>query len=243
MQITELESEPTRTTRWYDLPLYLVGGLGVLILASLLLSRVSISNNFLDTALRFLFNAISLIGCVALLGVRREKISWQTIGFAPPRWKHTWILAAAALTLIFLPARGILGLVASLLLEGGLDSLAIRNTAFTAGGSFTWGSFIFTLIFGGLVIPIAEELYFRGLIHSWFRERLSFWPSVILSAMIFGLAHFDSVGVAVSSFVMGMVNAVGFEKNRSIWFPIAIHAINNTFALTLVNLALLLPVG
>jgi membrane protease YdiL (CAAX protease family) len=243
MQTTELESTSTHSSRWYDLPLYLVGGFGVLLLASLLLSQVSTPGTLVDTGLRFLINLVSLGGCVALFGVRRGKISWQSIGFAPPVWKGSWFIAAAGLTLVFLPARGILGLAASLLLEGGMDSLAMRSNAFTAGGSFTWVGFIFTLVFGGLLIPIAEELYFRGLIHTWFRERLPFWPAVTLSSVIFGLGHFDSLGVAASSFVMGMVNAVGFEKNRSIWFPIAIHAINNTFALALVNLALLSPIG
>jgi len=230
-----------KPTRWFDLPLYLLGGLGVLILASLLLSQVSAPGDPLDTALRFIFNALSLIGCVALLGVRRGKISWQSIGFWPARWKPGWILTAALLTAVFLPVRGILGVVASLLMEGGFESLSLRADAFTASGAFTWGNFAFTLLMGGLVIPVAEELYFRGLIHSWFRDRLPFWPAVILSGLLFGLAHFDSLGVAAASFVMGMVNAVAFEKNNnSIWLPIAIHAINNSFALALVNLVLLL---
>ena len=58
--------------------------------------------------------------------------------------------------------------------------------------------------------------------------------------MIFGLAHFDAVGVAISSFILGVANAVAFEESKSIWLPIAIHAVTNTIAAVMLNLVMAL---
>ena len=88
-----------------------------------------------------------------------------------------------------------------------------------------------------MLAPISEELYFRGLIHRWFQSRLRFWPRVLLSSAIFGLAHFDSIGVAVSSFMLGLINAVAYERSESVWLPIAIHMITNSFGVILLYVA------
>ncbi len=63
------------------------------------------------------------------------------------------------------------------------------------------------------------------------------WSAVLLSALLFGLAHFDSPGVAVSSVVLGAVAALMYERTRSIWACIALHALNNSVAISLVYLA------
>jgi membrane protease YdiL (CAAX protease family) len=60
---------------------------------------------------------------------------------------------------------------------------------------------------------------------------------VLISALIFGLGHFDTLGVVAASFVMGVVNALVLEKTRSIWVPVVIHAANNSLAVILVYAA------
>jgi len=125
------------------------------------------------------------------------------------------------------------------LVNGNLESLALRSQIVQPQGA-GWLSFVVTLLFVGILVPISEELFFRGAIYTWLRERASMWPAVLISAALFGLGHFDSLGVVAASFVMGAVNAVVFEKTRSIWVPIAIHAANNSLAVILVYLATLL---
>jgi len=86
-------------------------------------------------------------------------------------------------------------------------------------------------------VPISEELFFRGAIFTVLRDHWPVWAAVLISSALFGLGHADSLGVVAASFVMGVVNAIAFEKTRSIWVPVAIHAANNSLAIILVYLA------
>ena len=221
-----------------ELALYLVIGFGSFILLSIALSAISTPFTLLDTALRLLLNVGCLSGTVYFLGIRRKRISWESLGLFPPVWNQKWILLTIGVTLAFLPLRGILGLLVSILFEGGLDSIMARADALTAGQQFTWLSFAVIVIGGGVLVPISEEFYFRGLIHNWFQSRMSFFPRALLSSAIFGLAHFDSPAVVVASFLLGIINVIAYEKSKSLWLPIAIHVFNNTLALSIANLAL-----
>jgi membrane protease YdiL (CAAX protease family) len=97
-------------------------------------------------------------------------------------------------------------------------------------------SFLVTLLGAGLLAPLAEELYFRGLLHRWLRSRFSFWPRVLFSSALFALGHVDSPGVAASNFFLGLVCVLAVERGRSLWLPIIIHALNNSLAVMLLYL-------
>jgi len=224
-----------------ELGLYLLVGFGSFILLSITLSLFSKPFTLLDTGLRFLLNIVCFSGTAYFLGVCRKRISWSSLGVFPPIWDRKWLLLTIGVTFAFLPLRGLLGLLVSMLFEGGLDSIMARADALTAGQQFTWLSFAVIVIGGGVLVPIAEEFYFRGLIHNWFQTRMNFLPGALLSSAIFGLAHFDSPAVAVASFILGIINVIAYEKSKSLWLPIAIHVFNNTLALSIANLALAFP--
>jgi hypothetical protein len=92
------------------------------------------------------------------------------------------------------------------------------------------------LVIGGLVVPLGEELLFRGLGYGVLR-RVGRVVAVLLTAAIFALAHGLNV-VFAAAFVLGVVNAVLYERTGSIWPPVAAHA---TFNLT--SFVLVLAVG
>jgi uncharacterized protein len=222
-----------------DLVLYLFTGLGLFIVFSGLLSLFTQVGTLLDSTLRFLINLIFLGGTTILLGVHRKKITWHQLGLQTDRWRMKYLWLAILLGLAINPIRALLALIAQMLVGGGLEALEGRAEILTAGG-FTWPAFLITLLGAGILIPIAEELYFRGLLHNWFAEHFHFWPRVLLSSAIFGLGHFDSIGVVISSFIMGVVIAVAYERTKSLWLPIAIHAVTNSGAIILLFLTLAL---
>lgn len=230
--------EMLQETKGVDLLFYLLGGLGIFFAASIGLSLISKPGTLIDTTLRLFLNFLCLTGAVYLLGVRRKRISLKSIGLFPPRWSWKWFLIAAVVTFAVLPLRGLFGLLISLLFENSLDTLTLRSDIFTMGYQFSWLNFTIMIIGGGILVPIAEELYFRGLIHNWFKPRMKIWPRILLSSLIFGLAHFDSPPVAAASFILGAVNAFAYEKTDTIWTSIFIHCINNTFALAVANIGL-----
>jgi membrane protease YdiL (CAAX protease family) len=104
-------------------------------------------------------------------------------------------------------------------------------------GLDTWYGALIMLIGVGVLAPIAEELFFRGLIYNWGRQRWGLWVSALFSSAWFALGHIDSIGVAVSSFIIGVVLAWAYERTKSLWLTIAIHIITNSTAVFLLLLA------
>ncbi|WP_433033711.1 lysostaphin resistance A-like protein [Actinomycetospora sp. CA-053990] len=92
------------------------------------------------------------------------------------------------------------------------------------------------VLIGGLVVPLGEELLFRGVGYGVLR-RLGYVVAVVLSAGVFALAHGLNV-VFAAALLLGVVNAVLYERTGSIWPPVAAHATFN-----LISFALVLAVG
>lgn len=246
VQIQDPQTEPqAEPSTWLDLALYLLSGFGLFLLASIgagfLFKQVSMLASF--TA--YLLNVFFLVGTAYLLGVRRRKTSWSKMGFLPVVWRRGWLWVAAVITTISIPLRAAIGVVVVLLLEtlfkSGTGGLQARTDILAVGGSFSWVNFGLTLLGAGVLAPISEEIYFRGLLHGWFQARIArFWPRVLISSAIFGLAHADSVAVVIPSLALGLVNAIAYEKSKSLWLPIAIHALNNSIAVVLLYLLIAL---
>lgn len=174
-----------------------------------------------------------------MLGVRRGKLTWKEMGFLPPKVQWRWLLVAVVASAILIPLRMILGVVIVLLAEGGFENVQARADVVSVGMNFSWINFLLTFLGVGVIAPISEELYFRGLLHGWFKSRrFAFWLRVLLSSALFGLAHFDSLAVVASSFVLGVANALLYERSRSIWIPIAMHIFTNGSGVLLLYLAL-----
>jgi len=224
---------------WLELLGYLLLGLGGLIAASLILSPLVQEITLGVSLLLFVVNIVFLLGSALVVGVWRGRIQPAAIGLWPVRWKPVWLLLVLGVTLTLLPVRALLGSLVMLLLEGGADSLQMRMDIFLPGG-VSLGGFLVMLLFTGLLVPLAEEMYFRGALFGWLRRNVS-WPAALIgSSLLFGLGHMDSLAVAVSSFVLGLANAVLYERTRSIWVPVAVHALNNSLAIVLIYLSMLL---
>jgi membrane protease YdiL (CAAX protease family) len=238
----QARSNEPKPSSWGDLALYLFGGMGLFILASAGIGVLTIEYSVVTLFLLALSSALFLGGSVLYLGVLSGKTSWQSIGLWPLKWQRQWIFVVVILTGILIPIRSAVALFFQILLEGDVDSMMMRQSILVGQQEFTWFDFVITFISVALLAPFFEELYFRGLLHRWFRARWSMWPAIIASSFVFGLAHFDSAGVAVSSLILGIVMAYTYEKTGSLWISIAIHAFNNGLGIILVYLVTYLPV-
>ena len=239
-QYPSAESKP----RWRELVLYLGVGFGLYFLATLPLlffvgSDLSEIPQWVTVAIGIL-NAVCLTGTVYLTGIRRGKISWGGLGFVPPKMEIQWCIIGVVVAVGLMPIRALIGAAIEFLIHGSLDSLETRGQLLFAGAEPTILNFLVSLLIIGVLVPISEELFFRGLIFRWFQLRFSFWPAVLLSSVIFGLAHYDSLAVIIAAFVMGVANAIAMARTKSIWVPILMHAVTNGAAVILVYLALFL---
>lgn len=89
-------------------------------------------------------------------------------------------------------------------------------------------------IVGGLVSPVAEELFFRGVLYGFFR-RWGVLIAIILSSALFVLAHLP--GIPLTQLVGAVVFAFAYEKAGSLTAPITIHVLGNStiFMLSLIT--------
>jgi membrane protease YdiL (CAAX protease family) len=88
------------------------------------------------------------------------------------------------------------------------------------------------LLVGGMVGPMAEELFFRGMLYGFLRR----WGSVVaivVSTGLFVLAHPISQGFPLPQAVGGIVFALAYEIEGSIMTPIVIHVLGNLVLYTL----------
>jgi len=84
--------------------------------------------------------------------------------------------------------------------------------------------------------PVAEELFFRGLIFAGIRSASGFWVAAAISGAIWGLVHYtgsDSWPVILQLAIFGVILAWLYERTGSIRPTIAVHALNNALALTI----------
>ena len=79
---------------------------------------------------------------------------------------------------------------------------------------------------GGLLAPIAEEIFFRGIVYGFLR-RWGVAAAVLLSALIFVLAHYTGTTFPATQAVGGLVFAVAYEMEGKLMTPITIHGLGN----------------
>jgi membrane protease YdiL (CAAX protease family)/uncharacterized RDD family membrane protein YckC len=80
--------------------------------------------------------------------------------------------------------------------------------------------------------PIAEEVFFRGMLFGGLRRRLSTIPAAAISAAVFGALHASTGITAVPPLIVfGFVLALLYERTGSLVPGIAAHALNNALAL------------
>ena len=86
-----------------------------------------------------------------------------------------------------------------------------------------------TLIGAVFIAPFCEEIFFRGFTFAGFLRGMPVWAAVLLSALLFGIAHGDAGSFALL-FVIGVVLAVVRWRTGSIWPGMALHMANNAVA-------------
>ncbi len=78
----------------------------------------------------------------------------------------------------------------------------------------------------GILIPICEELVFRGLVFNRMKEDSSVMGSMIYSSLIFGILHGNAVQMVYGA-LLGFLLAWLYQKMGSIWAPILAHIFMN----------------
>ena len=98
---------------------------------------------------------------------------------------------------------------------------------------------IVPVLFSCVAAPVLEEMLFRGVILRAFLQRYPRGIAIAHSAGVFGLAHMNLYQFVVG-LTLGLVTGWLYERTRSLWPCIALHAAYNS---SLTWLALNTPAG
>ncbi|MDR7067202.1 membrane protease YdiL (CAAX protease family) [Pseudoxanthomonas japonensis] len=93
------------------------------------------------------------------------------------------------------------------------------------GGKSGYGPLL-TLLLMAVLVPVFEELVFRGLLLGGLARHISFGWANTIQALLFALIHNDFPRF-LFYFAMGLVTGLLVRRTRSVTPAIALHAINN----------------
>jgi membrane protease YdiL (CAAX protease family) len=93
------------------------------------------------------------------------------------------------------------------------------------GANSPW-QFFLLLFLGGVIVPLKEELVFRGLIYPPLRQAYGRGRGILLTALFFGMMHFDLIRF-FPLFLGGAVLTWLYERTKNLWHAIIAQGIWN----------------
>jgi hypothetical protein len=181
---------------------------------------------------------VYIVGIAALQGVIMLGVLWR---FGLRRGHHHWTdLGIQRLNarqvresvFAFLALRAL-----SIVISANLYRLGIASTQAEsiAPSAVTWPTALATLFFVGVLVPFAEEAFFRGVLYRWLRDRWNPAIGMIVSSLIFGIVHVQPA-TAINATLLGFGLAWVYERHKSLWSCTLVHALSNLSSLVVIYL-------
>jgi membrane protease YdiL (CAAX protease family) len=142
------------------------------------------------------------------------------LGLLNFNWRSVFLGFFGGIFLFF--AVGILG---NILVEY-LGNPDPQSFALVVGGADSIWQFVLLLFLGGVIVPLKEELVFRGLIYPPLRQGYGRGYGILLTALFFGIMHADIIRF-LPLFLGGIVLTWLYEKTQSLWSSIIAHGVWN----------------
>ncbi len=164
--------------------------------------------------------------------VRLAKSTYSRVGLIYPRWKDVgWAFIAYGLYFISF-------LVTIIIVQqfvSGIDLDQKQQIGFD--NAYTRGELIMTFFSLVILVPLAEEIMFRGFLLTSLLAKYKYWTSAIITSLIFGIAHlqFGSNApllwaAALDTFILSLFLCYFRYTLKSIWPAVMLHAIKNGMA-------------
>jgi membrane protease YdiL (CAAX protease family) len=198
--------------------------ISILVIAAIeIIAHMLISNNLIDSLNGLgLARLVEIFLLAAIVKMREQRLA--AIGLTPQDTYRGFI-------------RGLIwavsfGLAAAVVLFF-IDLLGINMRAlFQMQMPTDTGQLIAFFLVGAIIAPVAEEIFFRGILYGFFRK----WgvpAAIILSTLLFVLPHISGRAVPVTQIVGGILFAVAYEVEKNLLVPITIHILGNLAIFTL----------
>jgi membrane protease YdiL (CAAX protease family) len=82
-----------------------------------------------------------------------------------------------------------------------------------------------------LLAGVGEELFFRGWLQGALTNRLGVWTGILITSIIFGLAHYLSLTYAIYAGLTGLYLGVIYQISGNLYIVMVIHALYDFIAL------------
>ena len=194
----------------------------------LLVITLTVGEGGADSALVFnvslIIIAVVLIPTAWLFGPAMHGGGLRALGLRPPQTtkQASWLLPPIAMIVMLAFNTAYVTLVNQL----GIDWLTPPDLPFDEYGPLA-------LTVAGIMVvivgPFAEEVFFRGFVYSGLVLRWGVLAGLIVSALIFSLAH-ASVAILIPIFFAGVVLGWLYHRTGSLWGCVWVHVTQNAFA-------------
>ena len=180
---------------------------------------------------------LGLVRLIQIIGLAWLAVLWEgglgAIGLSPRLWLSGFkkgVLWSAVFALI-----AVLGMTALWL--WGLHPLSMLRAPLPRGDC----RLVLFFLVGGLIAPVAEEIFFRGFLYTYFRSRgislarrlglngsrpFGIGLAILGSTLIFVVLH-SIHGLPLTQIIGGLVFALAYETTRNLVVPISIHVAGN----------------
>jgi Predicted metal-dependent membrane protease len=199
--------------------------------AQWLMSRASFSAmRYFLTAFGVQFAATILF--VYLFAVLFKQGRWRDLGLRPARLADVGLYGILGGILLIIMVL-IMGLVLKYF-QPDLQPQSIEEMLRTAG---QLRDFLILTATATILAPIAEEIFYRGMVYPLFRKYLGTAWGAIGAGLIFGLAHFD-LWRAIPLAIGGAILCYIYERTGSILVSMVAHGIWNGIICILIYFSL-----
>lgn len=142
--------------------------------------------------------------------------SFRDLGFVRPKLKY--VLLGLFMGIFLFITIGLLGNF----LANQLGTPAQQSfTLAVIGSNYSW-QVLLLLFLGGILAPIKEEAFFRGVIYPPLRQSFGRGKGILLTAGFFAILHSDVIRF-LPLFLGGVILTWLYEKTSSIWPSIIAH--------------------
>jgi membrane protease YdiL (CAAX protease family) len=221
--------------RWYYALFAFFGGLIVSQVAVLIISGIWIvlSDTTLDQlsddssfiVVASAVNQVFFIATAVFVARLSGAFRWRDFGLVrAPFWRTVALMAAVMAS--YLVVLGIYNQLVHLAPDDAPEKLG-ANSGDTR--------MFFFAVLVAVLAPIAEEIFFRGMIFRSLRNGIGLWPAAIASGLLFGSLHIDALTSdrllqVIPLAVLGISFALLYSWTGTLYSTIALHATNNAIA-------------
>jgi membrane protease YdiL (CAAX protease family) len=196
-----------------------------------------ISQGWLNIA-SMLFSAFGIIGFSLFQEHSIRESVWGTQAFKSFKQSVKDFCIGASTWLVGFPTMLVFGQIAAIGMlyffgPSSVEQVAVRYLRQMMDYRVLFAVTAFLIV---AVVPIVEEVMFRGFLQTWLRNKLGRTKAIVIASLIFSCFHFslsqgqNNVELLVSLFALSCFLGFIYERQQSLWASIGLHVTFNAIS-------------